>query len=63
MILTDNSILISLEGSIPREVNSCGTNDGGVNNSGGTCRGWGENRRKRLLRSHKYLMYVIMQYN
>ena len=49
MILTDNSILISLEGSIPREVNSCGTNDGGVNIAGGTCRSWEENRKARIV--------------
>ena len=51
MILTDNSILISLEGSIPREVNSCGTNDGGVNIAGGTCRSWEENRKGLLQES------------
>ena len=45
MILADDSILISLKRSIPREVSNCGTDDGGLNIAGGTCRGWGEKKK------------------
>ena len=55
MILADDSILISLERSIPREVSNCGTDDDGLNIAGGTCRGWGEIDRKRLLQESQIL--------
>ena len=57
MILADDSILISLERSIPREVSNCGTDDGGLNIAGGTCRGWGE-KKKRFLQESQILNVI-----
>ena len=40
MIMADDSIVVSLEGSIPREVSNCWAYDGGIDISRGTAGSW-----------------------